>query len=86
MEGGCLMKNKMYSLLMLAGFLLAAQPAGAIDAGKWFTGRVAAFEKNLAESQTPARSSGRENHSSSLQQVMKHLKEKHHQKKQHGRH
>ena len=33
------MKNKMKRLLMLAGFLLAAQPAGAFDSEKWFTGK-----------------------------------------------
>jgi hypothetical protein len=79
------MKNKMYGLLMLAVFLLAAQPAGAFDAGKWFTGRVAAAEKTLAGSQRPAHSFGRENHSSSLQQIKKHFKDQTHQKKQRHR-
>jgi hypothetical protein len=79
------MKNKIFLLLMLAGFLLSAQSAGAFDAGNWFTGRAAAAEKTLAGSQRPARSSSRESRPTSLKQLMYHIKEKNHSKKHHSR-
>ena len=79
------MIKKIFLCLIAAGFLLAAQPAGAFDVGNWFTGRVAALEKTLAEAPTPARSFGRESRSTSLQQVMKHLNGQAYQKKQHHR-
>ena len=79
------MIKKIFPCLIAAGFLLAAQPAGAFDSDNWFTGRAAALDKAFAQSQTPVRSFGRESRSTSLQQVMKHLKGQAHQKKQHHR-
>jgi|GEM_PF-6945477 len=79
------MKKTIGLVLMLIGFLLAAQPAGAFDAGSWFTGRVAALDKVFSQTRMTARSSGRQGPSSSLPQVMKHLKEQHQPKKQHSR-
>jgi hypothetical protein len=80
------MIKKIFLYLIVAGFLLAAQPAGAFDAGNWFTGRVAALDKAFAQAQKSACSSGRGNRSKALQQVMKHFKEQNHIKKQHSRH
>lgn len=71
----------MFPYLIAAGFLLAPQHAGAFDVANWFTGRVAALDKAVAQSQQSARSSSRENSSTGLQQMMKHFKEQNHQKK-----
>ena len=79
------MKNKMRLLLMLAGFLLAAQSAGAFDAGNWFTGKLAALDKAFAQSQRPERASGGQHSSSAMQRAMKQLKEQGQPKKKHSR-
>jgi hypothetical protein len=85
MKGGYSMKKKMRLLLMLAGFLLAAQPARAFDAGSWFTGRVSGLDKALYQTRMTSRSSGRQRHSSTLQRVMKQFKQQNHSKTQHSR-
>ncbi len=80
------MVKKMFPYLIAVVFLLAAQPAGAFDAGNWFTGRVAALDKAFSQSGMPACASGRQHRSTALQQMMKHFKEQNHTKKQHSRH
>ena len=79
-----MMKKTLLSFIA-AGFLLAAQPAGAFDAGSWFTGRIAAPDEGLSQTQMTARSSGGQRHSSSLQQLVEHFKKQNQSKKQHSR-
>jgi hypothetical protein len=85
MKGGYPVKKTTGLVLILAGFLLAAQSAGAFDAGSWFTGKVAALDNAFAPSTMRVRSSSGHHGSSALQRTMKQFKEQGHSKKKHSR-